>query len=77
MYRPNLTFPRDSGRIAYAGGFVYAGNESADLKVWAEADGAVVVNASKGLTRRAEKSFAVERSFASEGNPARPAPKEN
>lgn len=66
----NLKSSRKAERLrqAFPGGFVYAGNESADLKVWAEADGAVVVNAGKGLTRRAEKSFAVERTFASDGN---------
>ncbi len=48
---------------AYPHGFVYAGNERADLKVWAAGAGAVVVNASPGLARVASQRFAVERAF--------------
>ena len=44
-------------------GFVYAGNEARDLKVWARAGGAVVVNPSMGLARAAAKLTTVERVF--------------
>lgn len=53
---------------AYPQGFVYAGNEAADLKVWAAAERAVIVNAPKDLARRAERDFEVERSFAPASN---------
>lgn len=56
---------------AYPQGFVYAGNETADLKVWAAAERAVIVNASKALTRQAEGAFKVERSFATATSPVR------
>ena len=36
-------------------GFDYAGNSSVDLGVWPQARGAIVVNASKRLARRAAK----------------------
>lgn len=49
---------------AYPQGFVYAGNEAADLKVWAAAERAVIVNAPKHLARRATRDFEVECSFA-------------
>src|SRR5262249_45043277 len=45
---------------AYPQGFVYAGNESADLKVWARAKGAVVVNADAALAERAAALTTVE-----------------
>lgn len=44
-------------------GFVYAGNEHRDLKVWERAGGAVVVNPSAGLERAAALLAPVERSF--------------
>lgn len=44
-------------------GFVYAGNEHRDLKVWARAGGAVVVNPSAGLERAAALIVPIERSF--------------
>lgn len=53
---------------AYPQGFVYAGNESADLKVWAAAAGAVTCNCSPGLTRRAAAQFNIERNFDGEHN---------
>lgn len=56
----------DALAAAYPSGFAYAGNESADIKVWRAAANAVVVNASGGLTRRAERTFSVERTFAPE-----------
>ena len=51
---------------AYPQGFVYAGNEAADMKVWDAASGAVVVNAPKALAKAAEKRFAVEQNFPPE-----------
>jgi 4-hydroxybenzoate polyprenyltransferase len=56
----------DALATAYPQGFAYAGNEDADIKVWRAASSAVVVNASSGLTRRAEYHFSVERIFAPE-----------
>lgn len=50
-------------------GFTYAGNEHRDLKVWARAGGAVVVNPSRGLAAAAAKLCPVERSF--EDRPSR------
>ncbi|MBX3427969.1 MAG: UbiA family prenyltransferase [Hyphomonadaceae bacterium] len=46
---------------AYPDGFVYAGNELADLEVWAQAKGAVVVNADSTLQYRAAALTKVER----------------
>lgn len=46
---------------AYPAGFVYAGNEIADLKVWEKAKGAVVVNAGAVLAARAQALTHVER----------------
>lgn len=46
---------------AYPEGFVYAGNEIADLKVWEKAKGAVVVNADVTLQYRAAALTTVER----------------
>lgn len=51
---------------AYPEGFAYAGNESADLRVWRAAASVVVVNAPSGLTRNVEERFNVERTFAPE-----------
>ena len=64
----NLKSQRKADALAeaYPQGFAYAGNESADIKVWRTAVSAVVVNASDGLTRRAESDFSVERTFAQE-----------
>lgn len=45
---------------AYPDGFVYAGNEHADLKVWGQAKAAVVVNASEALTAQARTLGAIE-----------------
>ena len=47
-------------------GFVYAGNESADVEVWRTARRAVVVNASSSLAQRAKAEFDVERDFPSD-----------
>ena len=45
---------------AYPQGFVYAGNEHADLKVWARARGAVVINAEPGLAARVQTLTQIE-----------------
>jgi 4-hydroxybenzoate polyprenyltransferase len=56
---------------AYPQGFVYAGNESADLKVWGAAREAVIVNAAPALERAASGHFAVEKIFPQEAKPLR------
>jgi 4-hydroxybenzoate polyprenyltransferase/phosphoserine phosphatase len=45
------------------GGFDYAGNSSADLKVWRRARKAIVVNGARGLERKAAALCSVERAF--------------
>jgi 4-hydroxybenzoate polyprenyltransferase/phosphoserine phosphatase len=47
------------------GGFVYAGNSAADVAVWREAAGAVVVNAPERLAREVAALCPVEREFPS------------
>lgn len=51
----NMKSRRKAERLteAFPEGFVYAGNETADLKVWAAAQRAVVVNAPGGLAAAA------------------------
>ena len=44
--------------------FAYAGNSAADLPVWAEANEAIVVNASPGLATRAQALAPVSRVFS-------------
>jgi phosphoserine phosphatase len=44
-------------------GFDYAGNSSVDLPVWRGAAGAIVVNASRGVERRARQVATVTRTF--------------
>ncbi len=44
-------------------GFVYAGNEARDVRVWERAGGAIVVNPSIGLAKAAEKATTIERVF--------------
>ncbi len=44
--------------------FAYAGNSTADLPVWAEANEAIVVNASAGLVARAQALTPVSRVFS-------------
>jgi beta-phosphoglucomutase-like phosphatase (HAD superfamily) len=63
--RSNLKSTKKADRLrrAFPDGFVYAGNERADLKVWAAAKAAVVVNASPALEREAARRFQVERVF--------------
>ena len=53
---------------AYPQGFVYAGNESADLKVWEKAKAAAVVNGGAALEAQARVIGPVERVLPSEGN---------
>jgi 4-hydroxybenzoate polyprenyltransferase len=69
----NLKSARKAERLAKAfpQGFIYAGNETADLKVWKAAAGAVVANTSNGLAKRIETRHAVEKSFPRQGNPLR------
>ena len=43
--------------------FVYAGNERADLAIWREADGAILVGAGAGLKRAAAAIARIEQSF--------------
>lgn len=63
--RTNLKSAKKADRLrrAFPDGFVYAGNERADLKVWTAAKAAVVVNASPLLEREAARRFEVERAF--------------
>jgi 4-hydroxybenzoate polyprenyltransferase/phosphoserine phosphatase len=56
---------------AYPRGFVYAGNERADLKVWAAAREAVLVNAGGGLAQKVRAAHTVERTFSDERKPWR------
>ena len=44
-------------------GFDYAGNSAADLAVWRQARAAIVVNAGKGLVRRAARLTRVAKTF--------------
>ena len=63
--RTNLKSTKKADRLrrAFPDGFVYAGNERADLRVWAAAQAAVLVNASPALEREAARRFQVERVF--------------
>jgi 4-hydroxybenzoate polyprenyltransferase/phosphoserine phosphatase len=45
-------------------GFVYAGDSSADLRVWKEADAAVLVGTSDSVSRKAERYTKIEARFA-------------
>ncbi|MBC7769259.1 MAG: UbiA family prenyltransferase [Phycisphaerales bacterium] len=71
--RVNLKSRRKSEALAaaYPDGFVYAGNERADMKVWGAASHAVLCNCSPGLARRAGARFKIERVFDAEGSAAR------
>lgn len=75
--RINMKSRRKAERLtaAFPDGFVYAGNETADLKVWAAARRAVVVNAPAHLAAAAARRFDVERSFAREGGRFAPRPR--
>ena len=62
----NLTGPAKLAAIQSTLGdqpFVYVGNERADLAVWREADGAILVGAGAGLKRAAAAIARIERSF--------------
>jgi phosphoserine phosphatase len=63
--RQNFKSARKAQALAamFPDGFVYAGNESADLKVWAAAKAAVIVNAAPALEQDARARFMVERVF--------------
>jgi 4-hydroxybenzoate polyprenyltransferase len=64
----NLKGPRKAERLraAFPDGFVYAGDCAADLAVWRQAAGAVVVSPSEGLARRVGAAgVPIERTFAS------------
>jgi phosphoserine phosphatase len=64
--RVNLKSRRKAAalREAFPQGFVYAGNERADLKVWEASAFAVLVNTDEALTRHCEARFQIERHFA-------------
>jgi hypothetical protein len=66
--RVNLKAARKAARLseAFPAGFVYAGNERADWKVWQAAARAVLVNAAPSLERRAARAFDMERVFPRE-----------
>lgn len=63
--RTNLKSRRKAEALAAAfpQGFVYAGNERADLRVWEAAAAAVLVNCGPALERLARSRFSIERSF--------------
>jgi 4-hydroxybenzoate polyprenyltransferase/phosphoserine phosphatase len=50
------------------GSFIYAGNGSVDVPIWKESAGAVVVNASAGVTKRAKKATKIVRVFNDTSN---------
>ncbi len=54
---------------AFPDGFVYAGNDGADLNVWAKASRAVLVNAGPGLSLRVKSRFSVEHTIEPAGSP--------
>lgn len=66
----NLKASRKAERLAaaYPDGFVYAGNERADVAVWSAATGVVVANASSALTGECQRTFEVERTFSRRGD---------
>lgn len=66
--RTNLKAHRkaEALKAAFPQGFVYAGNQDADLKVWEAAAAAVLVNCSAPLMRDCRERFAVERAFERE-----------
>ncbi len=71
--RTNLKSRRKGEALAaaYPQGFVYAGNEHADLKVWSQAAGAVTCNCAPSFARHAAARFAIERDFPRAHNPWR------
>lgn len=67
----NLKASRKAERLAatFPEGFVYAGNEAADRKVWRASKMAVVANASRGFSDSVARSIQTERVFSRERNP--------
>lgn len=63
--RVNLKARRkaDTLSAAFPQGFVYAGNERADLKVWEAAAGAVLANCHPALAKACRRRFVIEREF--------------
>ena len=61
----NLKSKRKAERLStkFPDGFVYAGNGSADISVWARADAVVMANASRGLEASVARRHEVERVF--------------
>lgn len=63
----NLKGPRKAERLreAFPQGFVYAGDCAADLAVWRQAAGAVIVSSDEGLARQVSASgVPIERAFS-------------
>lgn len=60
--RTNLKSGRkaEALRAAFPHGFVYAGNERADLRVWEAAAAVVLVNCDSALARKCRARFAIE-----------------
>jgi 4-hydroxybenzoate polyprenyltransferase/phosphoserine phosphatase len=69
----NLKAQRKAERLGamFPEGFVYAGNERADVTVWSASEAIVIANASKSLERSAEKRFDTEKVFAAPGGALR------
>lgn len=67
--RVNLKSHAKAARLhaTFPEGFVYAGNERADLPVWRAAKAAVIVNAPAWLRAHAAREFVVERAFPRRG----------
>jgi phosphoserine phosphatase len=63
--RTNLKSRRkaEALRAAFPQGFVYAGNERADLRVWEAAVAVVLVNCDAALARKCRARFTIECSF--------------
>ena len=63
--RVNLTGERklEALRNAFGGNFEYAGDSEVDLEVWQGCSGAILVNASAGLTRRVQSRVRVVTTF--------------
>ena len=61
----NLKAERKAERLSaqFPDGFVYAGNDLADVSVWAQADAVVIANAEPGLERSIRAGREVERVF--------------
>lgn len=67
--KTNLKARKKADRLAeaYPDGFVYAGNDTPDLSVWARAHGAVVVNAPSSLEKQVQRKHEVEQIFPRQG----------